>query len=581
MADIFISYSSKDRKYAETLAEKLRAAGGDLWIDQAGIGGATRWSTEIAGALESCKAFLLLLSSEAMASPNVIKEATLAAEWGKAIVPIDIEPVQLTKDFAYHLAGLQRTPLSDFDTIVQTLRRFKVEMKPVKTFQNASNGKPAPKTLRKTLAVLPFEDLSPTRDHEWFSDGLTEELIATLSKLSGLTVTSRTTIREYKNTKLGTKAISTELGVQYIVEGSVRKAGENLRIAAQLIDVETDSHLWSEVYKGTMADIFEVQESVGRQITEALRIALTGQEEEVISKRATNNVEAYELFLQGRDYFGRATRQAMLYAVELYEGALALDPSFALCRAALAGVLAQLYNIYDRSSSVLDRAEKEAEKAIATDSMLPEAHAKLSAVYLEQGKTEKALVSANKAIELDPKNFAGYYQLATVLDRTKHYKEAADASEKSLLYDPEDLQAHWYLILNYHKILDEENTRRASERAIPFYERHVRRHPDDQWRTINFVIILSFVERFEDARKTLDRLLENPDLDGRTYYNAACFYIDSLHDLPTGLSVLRRAIAGGFKNIEMIRTDTDLNPIREEEDFKQLIRELEEGLNSE
>ena len=164
MPEIFISYSSKDRLQAESLVERLRDVGADIWIDQYGIEGATRWSTEIAGALQDCKALLLLLTPAAMASPNVIKEATLAAEWGKTIVPIDLEPAQLTKDFAYHLAGLQRVPYDDFESILRTIKRLGIEMKkPAKTHTGKAALNSA-KEQRKTLAVLPFEDLSPAKD---------------------------------------------------------------------------------------------------------------------------------------------------------------------------------------------------------------------------------------------------------------------------------------------------------------------------------------------------------------------------------------------------------------------------------
>ena len=175
MADIFISYSSKDREQALQLIELLASAGLSVWIDQSGIDVATSWSKEIVLAIDECKAFLVLLSPNSITSKNVIKEVSLAAEQNKKILPLDLEPVTLPEDLRYHLAGIQRAPMTNIDAIIRAIGKLGLEatkppeMKLVKETDS-----------RKSLMILPFEDLSPTADNEWFTNGIVSELIQSL-----------------------------------------------------------------------------------------------------------------------------------------------------------------------------------------------------------------------------------------------------------------------------------------------------------------------------------------------------------------------------------------------------------------
>src|SRR6187402_2242747 len=168
MADIFISYSSKDRAQAEQLVELLASAGLSVWIDKQGIDVATSWSGEIVDAIEGCKAFVVLLSPNSIASVNVVKEVSLAAEQKKKILPLDLEPVELSRDLKYHLAGIQRSAMTNIDAIIRALDKFGLA---------ATSAPVAPHIVketdsRKSLIILPFEDLSPTQDNGWFADGL-------------------------------------------------------------------------------------------------------------------------------------------------------------------------------------------------------------------------------------------------------------------------------------------------------------------------------------------------------------------------------------------------------------------------
>src|ERR1017187_6091025 len=198
------------------------------------------------------------------------------------------------------------------------------------------------------LAVLPFQNISPEKESDYFSDGLTEELIMNLSGIKELKVVSRTTTMLYKDSQKDLVYIGRELKARYILEGSVRRHVNDLRITAQLIDVETDSHLWAETYRGDMADIFDIQESVAKQIVTALRVRLSPAEQVALGKRATLNTEAFDLNLHAREFLYRQTKSYLLVAIDLFQKALELDSRYAPAYAGLGEAYALLYQLHDR-----------------------------------------------------------------------------------------------------------------------------------------------------------------------------------------------------------------------------------------
>ncbi|HZI54551.1 MAG TPA: adenylate/guanylate cyclase domain-containing protein, partial [Chitinophagaceae bacterium] len=192
------------------------------------------------------------------------------------------------------------------------------------------------KVFQKSILVLPFVNMSNDPEQEYFSDGLTEELISNLARLKDMKIISRTTSMQYKNTTKDVKTIGRETGVSYIMEGSVRKQGSNLRITAQFVDANQDIHLWAENYRGTMEDIFDIQEQVSAKIVEALRIQLTGKDKQTLQKRYTDNSEAYQFYLQGRYFWNRRNEEGLKAAIWYFEKALEKDPDYALAWTGLA-----------------------------------------------------------------------------------------------------------------------------------------------------------------------------------------------------------------------------------------------------
>src|SRR6185503_8235849 len=294
MPDIFISYSSKDREKAVQLTELLASAGLSVWIDHVGIGAATSWSKEIVQAIDGCKAFVVLLSTSSNASTNVHKEVSLAAEKRKKILPLDLEPVALSEDLQYHLAGLQRAPMTNIDSIIRALGKFGIE---------ATGAPQAPKIVKETsgkksLMILPFEDLSPTQDNGWFTDGIASELVSTLSNVKSLRLIDWNTSRMLKNKSLKTVELAREFEVRYFIEGQVRKFGDQIKISITLLDIETGDHLWQDSLTGTMQEVFNIQETVAKNVVGGLKLHLTQKEQLRIGRKQTTSAEAYELYLK-------------------------------------------------------------------------------------------------------------------------------------------------------------------------------------------------------------------------------------------------------------------------------------------
>jgi serine/threonine protein kinase len=229
-----------------------------------------------------------------------------------------------------------------FQTIQEVMENLEFVKKEID--ETASSDK------TKSIAVLPFENISPEKESEYFSDGLTEELIIHLSRLKDIGVVSRTTTMQYKGTKKDIKTIGRELGARYIIEGSVRKFQDNLRIAVQLIDVESDRQLWAETYKGKLADVFDIQEQVSKQIVDALMVKLSPTERIILSKRPTANAEAFDYNLKARNYFYRLTKNNVKLGIQLFHKAIELDPRYADAFAGLGEAHALYYAYFERSN---------------------------------------------------------------------------------------------------------------------------------------------------------------------------------------------------------------------------------------
>ncbi|HEY5966901.1 MAG TPA: adenylate/guanylate cyclase domain-containing protein [Chitinophagaceae bacterium] len=270
---------------------------------------------------------------------------------------------------------------------------------------------------QKHILVLPFVNMSNDPDQEYFSDGLTEEIISNLSKLKDTNVISRTTSMKYKNTTKDTKTIGKETGADFILEGSVRKAANNLRITAQFIDACRDVHLWAQSFRGTLDDIFDIQEDVSIKIVEALRLQLSSEEKVTLQKRYTDNTEAYQLYLQGLFFWKKRNEQGLTVAIKYFERALEKDPDYALAWAGIADTLSLMGEYTNLSRRDLYQKQMDAvHKALEIDPQLAEAHISLAiSLMLNDWDWAGAEREFKLGLQLDPKNATGHHWYAELL----------------------------------------------------------------------------------------------------------------------------------------------------------------------
>lgn len=292
---------------------------------------------------------------------------------------------------------------------------------------------------KPAIAVLPFENLSSSPDQEYFSDGVTEDIISALSKVSGLSVIARSSVFGYKGIDAEHAEVARNLGVRYVLEGSIRRAGGQLRINAKLIDTETGLHLWAEHFDGNPKDVFALQDSVAQNVVSALSIQLTDHEQEALAERPTASLEAHEQYLLGRWTYGSYSKQENNLARKMYERAITLDPNFALAYGALALTYIDDFRRgwgASREESVAKAVEL-AEKAVAIDEKLPQAHFALGYVSLYiQGQHERAIEEATKAITLDPNYANGYALLSSAYYFSGHPEKSLPLDQVAMRLDP-------------------------------------------------------------------------------------------------------------------------------------------------
>ncbi len=361
---------------------------------------------------------------------------------------------------------------------------------------------------KPSIAVLPFDNLSGDPEQQYFSDGITEDIITDLSKVSGLFVIARNSAFTYRGRAVNVQEVSRALGVRYVLEGSVRKAGNRVRIAAQLVDGTTGGHLWAERYDRDLTDIFAVQDEVTREIVAALALKLTQGEQRRLERKGTDNLEAYDYYLRGRQLAWRRSKEANDEARVLLERAIALDPQFTSAYAMLAGVhLLDYANRWRSQPEESHRTAHElAQRAVALDDDAPEAHWVLGLVYLAPGQLDRSMAEARKALGLDP-NFAWAHSL---LGQALHYagrsQEAIEPLTTAMRLDPNDQDPFLHFLAQAYFGLG------RYEEAAANLRRRIVRKPDTDLSRVLLAACYGHLGRAEEARALWREVLQiNPD----------------------------------------------------------------------
>ena len=288
------------------------------------------------------------------------------------------------------------------------------------------------KPTEKSIAVLYFENLSGVKEDEYFRDGITEDIITELLKIKTLRVFPRPTILPYRDKAVTAQQVGRDLNAAFVLGGSLRRAGTRLRINTQLMDAKTDFPVWSERYDREMADVFEVQDEIARKIAEALRVTLSPQEQQELAARPTENLQAYDLYLRGKSYARRLTRQDLEFALQMFENAVTQDPMFALAHAANAIFCAQYYANFQRDAAWGARAKAAADKAIALQPELPDVQVAQAWIRYIDGDFADAIQRVRQAIARKPNCEGAYYLLGRALFAAGRYQEVADIAEAAV-----------------------------------------------------------------------------------------------------------------------------------------------------
>jgi TolB-like protein/Tfp pilus assembly protein PilF/predicted Ser/Thr protein kinase len=423
----------------------------------------------------------------------------------------------------------------------------------------------------KAIAVLPFENISPDKDTDYFADGLAEELIVNLSGLKDMRVVPRTASMRYKGTRKDIKTIGGELGTRYVMAGSVRRFKDNLRISVQLIDVLSNAQLWAETYKGQLADVFDIQEQVSKQIVDALMLRLTPTEKVVLTKRPTANPQAFDLYLRARDFLYQGSKSKHKIAIQLFEKAIELDPRYAAAYAGLGESYAAFYERYEKNEDWLERSIESSLKGIMYDPTLSEAYAALSLSYLNKDSLPEALEAGKKAIELDPNSFIGYWILGRIYHGTDRYREAVDCYEKVIPLNPDFYTAYGDLAMSYEQLGEKDKYNDILQAALQVYPRYLLTHPDDARAHMYYAIDLAQAGRTEEAKAEAAKALEMDPADPLMLYNAACFY-SRTGERRLAVESLKGAAAAGFRYFEWVKRDPDLESIRNDPGYIELMK---------
>ena len=443
-------------------------------------------------------------------------------------------------------------------------------LKELKELQNKA-GVHAKSEIDKTIAVLPFENISPDKETDYFADGLAEELIINLSRIKEVSVVARTNSMRYKGSNKDIGTIGKELDVRYILTGSVRKFKDDLRISVQMIEVNKGIQLWGETYKGKLADIFDIQEKVSKEIVDALMLKLSPVEKVELSKRLTLNAEAFDCYLRGRNFLLNRTKNNLDFAILLFQKAVELDAKFAAAYAGLGEAYATMYRDFDRKENWLDKALEVSLKALMYDASLSEAYATIGLSYFGKGAIEEGMKATRKAIELDPNNYNAFWIFARILHTIDRDKEAIESLEKAVELNPEFYEAYDDLRMYYEGLGDTEKHMGVIRKLLEIYPQLLIKHPEDAYRHMAYAVTLAVAKRSEEAKIEGNKALELTSDDPIMMYYGACLYA-RLSEKKEAIRLISGSIKNGYENFEWIKRDPDFENIRNEPEFIELIK---------
>ena len=432
---------------------------------------------------------------------------------------------------------------------------------------------PSMKDDRPSIAVLPFNNMSGDPEQEYFSDGITEDIITDLSKVSGLSVIARHSAFSYKGKAVKVQQVGRELGVAFVVEGSVRKAGKRVRVTGQLVSCNDGSHLWAERFDRDLTDIFAIQDEITHAIVDQLKVKLLPQERKSIEQIPTENIEAYTYYLRGRELVHRLSKRNLQIARRMFARAAELDPQYAHAYAGLAICDSHLNLIYQVAMPI-DRVLGTSAKALALANNLAEAHASQGIAFSGADRIDEAQAAFEKAIALDPNSFEAHFFFARLSFQQGKIDRATALYERAAEIKPDDYQCACLLSQIYQSLGREQESAVAAQRGVELAERELTEHPEDSRPAQLGAGALVHLGKLDRAREWLARAIAIDPDDNNTLYNAACVHAQ-LGDADIALDLLERSLPNmGFGHASWAKHDSDLDPLRNHPRFQKLLERV-------
>ena len=579
MSRVFLSYAREDVEAAKRLADTIAHAGHEVWWDRH-IQGGSRFTNEIDRALKEAEAVVVLWSSASVQSAWVQDEAAEGRDSGR-LVPVALGSVKPPLGFRqFHTVSLgpwngDEPP----EAVGDLLNAITSTCRPEAGGDDADATYAAEPQKKLSVCVLPFLNMSGEPEQEYFSDGISEDIITDLSNVSALSVVARNTAFTFKGQSLDVKDVAKSLGVSHVLEGSVRKAGNRVRITAQLIDGSAGDHVWAARYDRDLDDIFAIQDEISKAIVEALKIKLLPQEKKAIEQRGTSNAEAYNLYLMARQQwiqgsYGDLRRDKSI--ARFCEQAIALDPNYAQAWALMGLAQLELRFFHGLDENALPAAER----ALQINPNLPEAHC-IKARYLEEdGRADEAEKQVRTALKLDPDSWEGNRETARILFRSGHIRESIPFFEKAAALMDTDWRNAAMLVGCYRAIGDDARARSSAKTAISRVEAVIAKDPTNCSAIAMGATALGALGEEDRAREWIRRalMLDPENLLGR--YNIACVLASDLEDHDGAMEALKPYFerTSSTTEIRHLEADPDLDPIRSDPRFVKMLASAKERL---
>src|ERR1043166_4565773 len=485
-----------------------------------------------------------------------------------------------------------------FDDLKQLETRMLVDAELTRSRESI----PAQPAFRNSIAVLPFANISAEKDNDYFSEGLTEEIIMHLSKLQMLKVVALGSAMRYVKEGKTHKEAADDLGVQYLLEGSVRRQGKNLRITAQLIDAMHEVYLWAETYRGTIEDIFEIQEKVAVEIVQTLQLRLSPDEKQILRKRFTENTEAYQLYLQGRFFWNKRSEEGLKTAIKYFEQAIEKDPQYALAWAGIAdsySLLGEYGNIPRKE--LYPKAKAAVNKALEIDNRLAEVHTSLASILmlsewdwansekefkvalelnpnyatarhwysqwlLNMGRLEESLEMISRAAELDPVSQAILKDKGLALYYNRQYDEALELATKTLELDPNYAAAHRLLSLAYQ-------AKGMFDEALIEHEKWAALTGNKVEAAVNLAQLYAVSGKFEEARRLIEGVERDRLLTDQMYRGLALVHL-ALGETDLAFKYLEESCERHEEALLSLKVDPKVHGLRSDPRFTELLKKI-------